>query len=399
MVTRMSLREGVGQTRMLGMLLGAVVALGLASCTPSAPPPAPPTDAALGERQAQEFVEALKWRRAGTPVVAVLALNDRTETTDFLLPHAVLQRAGVAQVHAVAPRRGRVTMYPSFEVEVTQDLAGFDQAFPAGADYVLVPAMEPEDDATITAWLKKQADKGARIISVCRGARVLGHAGLLDGRRFTGHWSDRTTLPKRHPGAIHVPHQRYVFDRGVASATGITASVPVSLALVEAIGGRDKAQALSDELGVDTWGPVHDSSRFELNGRRRWNFIVNKATAWWRHERWSVDVTNGSDDIALALAADAWSRTGRVSVVAASVSNVVTLRSGLKLVAKPAADGTPRLPLAAGVKPVQQLERSLCEIHQRYGDSRHEWVLLEMEYPGWRAACSSQMTPSQREGG
>jgi hypothetical protein len=83
-------------------------------------------------------------------------------------------------------------------------------------------------------------------------------------------------------------------------------------------------------------------------------------------------VTNGSDDIALALAADAWSRTGRVSVVAASASNGVMLRSGLNLVTKPAADGSPRLPLADGVKPMQQLERSLCEIHQRYGDSRHE---------------------------
>jgi hypothetical protein len=169
-----------------------------------------------------------------------------------------------------------------------------------------------------------------------------------------------------------VPHQGYLFDRGVASATGITASVPVSLALVEAIGGRDKAQALSDELGVDAWGPAHDSSRFQLDGRRRWNFVVNKATAWWRHERWSANVTNGSDNIALALAADAWSRTGRVSVVAASTSNGVMLRSGLKLVTKPAADGSPRLPLADGVKPMQQLERSLCEIHQRYGDSRHE---------------------------
>jgi hypothetical protein len=58
-------------------------------------------DAAIGERQAQAFVEALKPRRPGRPVVAVLALNEGTEITDFLLPHAVLQRAGVADVQAV----------------------------------------------------------------------------------------------------------------------------------------------------------------------------------------------------------------------------------------------------------------------------------------------------------
>jgi hypothetical protein len=32
--------------------------------------------------------------------------------------------------------------------------------------------------------------------------------------------------------------RRYVADRGVVTTTGITASLPVSLALVEAIGGR-----------------------------------------------------------------------------------------------------------------------------------------------------------------
>jgi transcriptional regulator GlxA family with amidase domain len=125
----------------------------------------------------------------------------------------------------------------------------------------------------------------AIIISVCRGARVLGRAGLLNGRRFTGHWSDRTKLAQRHAGATHVPHQRYVIDRNVASATGITASIPVSLALVQVIAGRDKAQAVADELGVASWGPAHDSSWFELDGRRKWSYIVNKATAWWGHER------------------------------------------------------------------------------------------------------------------
>ena len=246
-------------------------------------------------------------------MVAVLALNEGTEMTDFLLPHAVLQRAGVADVQAVAPRRGRVSLYPALQVEVAQDLAGFDQAHPSGADYVIVPAMRDDNDPAITAWLKQQADRGARIIGVCAGALVVGRAGLLDGRRFATHWYYRSTLLERHPSAIYVPHQRYVIDRDVATTTGITASVPTMLALVEAIGGREKAQALAAELGVTSWTPAHDSSPFGLNAGRTWNYVLNKA-AFWRHERWSVDVQDGMDDIALALAADAWSRTGRVSV-------------------------------------------------------------------------------------
>ena len=369
-------------------LIGLTIAmLALLGCGAGVPVPPAETDAATSQRQAQAFVEALKPRRPARPVIAVLALNDGTEITDFLLPHAVLQRAGVADVQAVAPRRGPVTLYPALEVEAAQDFDGFDQAHPSGADYVIVPAMRDDDDPAVTAWLQRQAGKGARIIGICAGALVLGRAGLLDGRRFASHWYYRSTLLRRHPTAIYVPHQRYVIDRGVATSTGITASVPTTLALVEAIGGREKAQTLAAELGVTSWTPAHDSTPFGLTFSRAWDYLLN-TVAFWRHERWSVDVKDGMDDIALALAADAWSRTGRVSVDAASASGPVRLRSGLLLMAEPAADGTPRVPLTGALKPAQQLDRTLCEIEERYGAARREWVMVEMEYAGVPTACA-----------
>jgi len=340
----------------------------------------------MSESGKQAFVEAMKPRHPGRPVVAVLALNEGTETTDLLLPHAVLQRSGLVDVRIVAPRPGAVVLYPALQVEGAQDLAGFDRAHPAGADYVIVPAMQVDDDPAVTAWLRQQADRGARVIGVCSGALVVGRAGLLDGRRFAGHWYDRRTL-QRYPGATHVPHQRYVVDRGVATTTGITASVPAMLALVEAIGGRDKAQALATELGVASWDPAHDSAPFGLTAGRAWGYMLDKA-AFWRGERWRVEVQDGSDDIALALVTDAWSRTGRVSVEAAA-AGPVRLKSGLVLMAQPASDEAPRLPLSPTLKPVQQLDRTLCEIAERYGAARRDWVMQEMEYPGPAAACAA----------
>ena len=129
-------------------------AVGLADCGAGVPVAPTPVNAAMTECQAQAFVEALKPRCSGKPVVAVLALNEGTETTDFLLPHAVLQRAGVADVQVVAPRRGRVFLYPALQVEVAQDLASFDRAYPSGADYVVVPAMRDDNNPAIAAWLK-----------------------------------------------------------------------------------------------------------------------------------------------------------------------------------------------------------------------------------------------------
>jgi transcriptional regulator GlxA family with amidase domain len=342
--------------------------------------PPPPADAALAERQQQLFVAALKPRRTATPVVAVLALNEGTETLDFLLTHAILRRAGVADVQAVAPRRGRVRLYPTLQVDVTQDFASFELAYPAGADYVIVPAMRDNDVPAITSWLKRQADRGARIIGVCAGALVVGSAGLLEGRRFTTHWYYRRGAMKRHPTAVYVPNQRYVIDRDVATTTGITASVPTMIALVEAIGGRGKAEALAADLGVGSWTPAHDSSTFGLTARRAWSYALNKA-AFWRRERWRVDVRDGMDDIALAFAADAWSRTGRVAVAASALGRV-TLRSGVVLVAPPVARDAPSLPLTPGLKPVQQLDRTLCEIGERFGAARSEWVRMELEYGG-----------------
>ena len=369
------------------LIAATTAALALSACQAGVEVAPAQIHPAVREHQAQDFVDALKPRRPGTPVVAVLALNEATETTDFLLTHAVLQRAGVADVQAVAPRRGPVRLYPALQVEVSQDLAGFDRAHPSGADYVIVPAMDDIDEPAITAWLRQQAAKGARIVSVCAGALIVGRAGLLDGRRFTTHWSWRDTALERHPSARYVPHQRYVVDRNVATTTGITASLPTMLALVEAIGGREKAQSLAAELGVSSWGPAHDSTAFGLNVGRGVDYLLTKA-AFWRHERWSVDVREGTDDIALAFAADAWSRTGHVSVEAASPSGRVTLRSGLVLLTEPPAEDAPRVPLAQGIPPAQQLDRTLCEIGERFGAARREWVMIELEYAGAPRDCA-----------
>ncbi|MFC4314736.1 DJ-1/PfpI family protein [Steroidobacter flavus] len=368
--------------------LGIVALFALTGCGTDVPPP-PVADAATAEHQAQAFIHAIKPRREGKPVIAIVARNEGTETTDLLLAHAVLQRADIADVRVVAPRTGSVSLYPALQVEVTQDLASFDQAYPGGADYVIVPAMsEPKMDATnggaILTWLKQQSEHGARIIGICAGALVVANAGLLDRRQFTTHWYYLKELREDHASAVYVPHRRYVIDDNIATTTGISASVPTTLALIESIAGRDKAQALATEIGVNSWTPAHDSSLFGLNFSRGLSYILNKL-AFWRNDQMRVDVTEGMDDIALAFTADAWSRTGHVNVQAAA-PGPVKLRSGIILLPDAATDDAARLPLATDLKPMEQLDRTLCEIGSRFGDARRQWVAMELEYPG-QPAC------------
>jgi putative intracellular protease/amidase len=363
--------------------VGSMAALMLAAGCASDVPPNATAPAQMTEADRLAFVDAMKPARRKVPVIAVLALNEGTETTDFLVPHAVLQRSGVASVEAVAPRSGRVTLMPSLEVELRNDLASFDRKHPEGADYVIVPAMHADDDPAILGWIRAQAGRGAIVVGICSGALVVGKAGLLDGRRFTGHWYDRSDLRRRHPAATYVPDQRYLADRGVATTTGISASVPVSLALVEAIGGRARATALAEELGIASWGPEHVSAPFRLSAGRVWTYVAN-TVALWRHEQVGVRVRDGIDDVQLAFAADAWSRTHRSTVIAvADTAAPVRMRSGLALI--PTSVGTTKadlrsVTLPANLRPALQLDHTLCEIGQRYGAPTRDWVALEMEH-------------------
>ena len=368
-------------------LVIALLAATAAACGGNAPlPPVPAADDAVAERQKDAFVEAMRPRREGRPVVAILALNDATETTDLLLPHAVLERAGVADVLVVAPHAGAIHLFPTLQVQAELDFAAFERLHPNGADYVIVPAMEPDDSPDVSAWLRRQADRGARVIGVCIGAVVVANAELLDDRRFLSHWYARAGIAAKRPGATFVPHQRYLADRGVATTTGISASVPMTIALVEAIGGTEKARMLAAELGVTAWTPAHDSSRFGLTARRRWDYIAD-TLAFWRRKPRAIEVRNGTDDIALALTADAWVRSRMARVEAQSATPTVRLRSGLVLSASAPAPDVARIPLETGLKPMQQLEHTLCLIAEQHGANRRDRVEQELEYTAAPGLC------------
>ena len=66
-------------------------------------------------------------------------------------------------------------------------------------------------------------ERGARIMSLCTGAFVLGEAGLLDGRSCTTHWRHTDELAARFPLARVVPEVLYVDDDRVLTSAGTAA--------------------------------------------------------------------------------------------------------------------------------------------------------------------------------
>ena len=350
--------------------------LSLPGATAATPPPIPP-----GETEA--MLAALKSHKRARPLVAVIGLNDATETTDYLMPAGILRRSDIADVVMLATRPGPVRLYPALAVEPDATVAAFDAAHPEGADYVIVPAMSRDDDPAVSAWLRSPAGKGARIVGICAGAKVVAAAGLLDGKRATTHWYYLGDLLELGPSIDYVADRRMVSDGGVTTTTGISASMPMALTLIEAIAGRDRAEAVARELGLTTWDARHASAAFRLTRPFASTVLANRLRVWDREEL-GIHIEPGMDEVTLALVADAWSRTYRSrAVVHAAAAGTVETRNGIRIIPDRLAASWPAedaMPAFSDRPPAEALDLTLAAIAARYGKPTADMVAMQLEY-------------------
>ncbi|MEY9185839.1 putative intracellular protease/amidase [Bradyrhizobium sp. USDA 326] len=345
--------------------------------------PAPGTPASISKDETEATLAALKPPKRKRPLIAIVGINDMSETTDYLMPYGILARADVADVLTLGTRPGPVTLYPALKVQPHATIAEFDAAHPDGADYVIVPAMSREDDAVALQWINSQARKDAIVIGVCVGAKVVANTGLLDGRRATTHWYSVRDLQK-HPAIRYVADRRLVVDRGVATTTGITASMPMALTLVEAIAGRAKALAVARDIGLADWDARHRSEAFRFTRPFAMTAIAN-TLAFWNREQLGIALTPDIDEVSLALIADAWSRTYRSHALTfAATAEARTSRGGLRILPDRIAADWPAKrtpPAAVDLPPARALDQTLQSIDARYGPRTADFVAMQLEYP------------------
>ena len=314
------------------------------------------------------------------PLVAVVADNAGAETTDFVIPYAVLKESGAADVRSVSTRPGPVRLRMALQIEADQSIAQFDAASPEGADVVIVPAQAQPKSAALAAWLQTQARRGATIVSICEGARVLANAGLLHGRHATTHFSALNELERAYPDTIWVRDRRYVQDGQIISTTGITASIPVSLALVEAMAGRDVALDTAQRLGVSGWSIAHRTADFQIT-------VADYATglfalgAFWTHETLETPIAEGTNELTLALRADTWARSFRATVITTRTGrDAVRGHYGLLIVPDAAPRRGAHIMPENGGSAVSQLDATLINMRHRYGAGAERLARLGLEY-------------------
>lgn len=148
------------------------------------------------------------------------------------------------KVCAVTP--GQVELDGGVSVHAPYGLEDAEQA-----GLLIVPGWIPEDavpPAALLRTLRHAHRRGARIMSICTGAFILGHAGLLDRRRVTTHWSTAGLLATLFPTAAVDPRALFVDDRSILTAAGMSAGIDLALHVVRGDFGADAAAALARRL-------------------------------------------------------------------------------------------------------------------------------------------------------
>lgn len=188
--------------------------------------------------------------------IAIL-IFDRLTALDAIGPYEVFRSVPGWEVHFVAASAGEKRT-DAGSLGLLADRAMGELTDP---DIVLVPGgagNRPllEDEETL-AWLR-QVDAGTRwTTSVCTGSLVLGAAGLLEGKRATGHWMYLD--PLRAYGADPVGG-RYVEDGKVVTAAGVSAGIDMALHLVGREAGPEVAQAIQLAIEYDPQPPFDAGS-------------------------------------------------------------------------------------------------------------------------------------------
>lgn len=172
-------------------------------------------------------------------VLCVMA--DGFEETELVTPVNLLRRAGVDVVLASwedGPRtsRGGLRMLPDAAMD---DIAAED------FDLLLIPGgpgvMQLLADGRAALLAAAYRAAGKPVAAICAAPLVLQQAELLDGHRFTAHFSVHAKLPG-------VVDERVIVDRGIITSRGAGTALDFGLALVRLLAGDDAANQVAADV-------------------------------------------------------------------------------------------------------------------------------------------------------
>lgn len=110
-------------------------------------------------------------------------------------------------------------------------------------DYLIVPGgrgrLTQADNPVLKQFIQQQAGSCKKILSVCTGAFILYHAGILKDEKITTYWR---ALPElKSLDNVHVQEQRVVKSGKIWASGGISSGIDLALELIAELAGDDTA--------------------------------------------------------------------------------------------------------------------------------------------------------------
>lgn len=113
------------------------------------------------------------------------------------------------------------------------------------------------EDRRLLGSVRETGNEAAIVASVCTGAFILGHLGLLEGKRWTTHWTDVEELSDRAGGEGRA-WVRWVDEGEIVTSGGLSSGIAMALHLVDRLAGRELALRTARQLEYE-WAPDQEA--------------------------------------------------------------------------------------------------------------------------------------------
>jgi protein deglycase len=165
---------------------------------------------------------------------------DGVEELELVAPVDVLRRAGAEVVLAAVGEGIHVTGRNNLVLHADHTLEAVQAD---DFDLLLVPGgaavSKLRQDGRAAALAKSFVRAGKPVAAICAGPLVLEDAGLLEGKRFTAHFSAANELPGAQTG------ERVMEDGLIITSRGAGTALEFGLALVDRLFGEAKEEEIA----------------------------------------------------------------------------------------------------------------------------------------------------------
>ncbi len=186
--------------------------------------------------------------------LAIMIFDD-VEVLDFCGPFEVFSvsnyfSSGAFNVYLIAPEERTIVARNGLKVIPDHDLEGAPEP-----DVLLIPGgwgtRSLIHNADVVAYIRRQAGRVERLLSVCTGAYLLAKADLLDGLEATTHHGSFEMLAELAPTATLVRDVKYVDNGQIILSGGISAGINMSLYVVSRLLGEEVARKTAAYMEYD----------------------------------------------------------------------------------------------------------------------------------------------------